>query len=181
MLPRSSVLDDLDPGVATAFDAALATLIDAGAVIVDTPMPVFDRQGEYFRAGGFAGAEAYSIHRRWLDRASEYDPRVGKRIVLGQGFEWFGLCRTDAVAGGLDSRVRIAGGAVRWSVDADGAVHGAVDRRGDSERRGIFPLERTHSTERRVDQFSGRVRGVGAVSPAWRRAGWAVGMRGWDE
>ena len=101
MLPRSSVLDDLDPGVATAFDAALATLIDAGAVIVDTPMPVFDRQGEYFRAGGFAGAEAYSIHRRWLDRASEYDPRVGKRIVLGKdlsGSDYVELMRLRAAS-----------------------------------------------------------------------------------
>jgi aspartyl-tRNA(Asn)/glutamyl-tRNA(Gln) amidotransferase subunit A len=84
MLPRSSVLDDLDPAVAAAFDAALATLIDAGARVVDVPMPMFDRQAEYFRAGGFAGAEAYSIHKRWLDRLSEYDPRVGKRIALGR-------------------------------------------------------------------------------------------------
>jgi aspartyl-tRNA(Asn)/glutamyl-tRNA(Gln) amidotransferase subunit A len=84
MLPRSSVLDDLDPAVAAAFDAALTTLIDAGARVVDVPMPAFGRQAEYFRAGGFAGAEAYSIHKRWLDRIAEYDPRVGKRIVLGR-------------------------------------------------------------------------------------------------
>ena len=101
MLPRSGVLDDLEPAVATAFDAALATLIDAGAVIVDTPMPVFDRQGEYFRAGGFAGAEAYSIHRRWLDRIDEYDPRVGKRILLGKdltGADYVELMRLRAAS-----------------------------------------------------------------------------------
>ncbi len=62
MLPRSGVLDDLDAAVAAAFDEALATLIDAGALVIEVPMPVFDRQAEYFRAGGFAGAEAYSIH-----------------------------------------------------------------------------------------------------------------------
>jgi len=84
LLPRSGVLDDLDPAVAAAFDAALATLIDAGALVIEVPMPVFDRQGDYFRAGGFAGAEAYSIHRPRLDRIDEYDPRVGKRIVLGK-------------------------------------------------------------------------------------------------
>ena len=83
LLPRSRVLDDLDPAVATAFDAALATLIDAGALVVETPMPMFDRQAEYFRSGGFAGAEAQSIHKRWLDRLDEYDPRVGKRIAMG--------------------------------------------------------------------------------------------------
>ena len=41
-------------------------------------MPAFDRQAEYFRNGGFAGAEAYAIHRRWMDRIAEYDPRVGQ-------------------------------------------------------------------------------------------------------
>jgi aspartyl-tRNA(Asn)/glutamyl-tRNA(Gln) amidotransferase subunit A len=101
MLPRSGVLDDLDAAVATVFDAALAKLIDAGAVIVDAPMPVFDRQGDYFRAGGFAGAEAYSIHRRWLDRIDEYDPRVGKRILLGKdlsGADYVELTRLRAAS-----------------------------------------------------------------------------------
>ena len=83
LLPRSSVLDDLEPAVATAFAAALATLNAAGAFVVDVPMPAFDRQADYFRAGGFAGAEAYSIHKSRLDQLDEYDPRVGKRIALG--------------------------------------------------------------------------------------------------
>ncbi len=83
LLPRSSVLDDLEPAVAAAFDAALAKLRDAGALIVAVPMPAFDRQADYFRAGGFAGAEAYTIHKSRLDRLDEYDPRVGKRIALG--------------------------------------------------------------------------------------------------
>ena len=83
MLPRSSVLEDLDAAVSRAFDAALAALGRAGAVIVDVAMPMFDRQAKYFRAGGFAGAEAYAIHTPWLARLREYDPRVGKRIVLG--------------------------------------------------------------------------------------------------
>jgi len=84
MLPRSSALDDLDAGVSAAFDGALAALSRAGATVVEAPMPMFDRQAEYFRAGGFAGAEAYSIHRPWLSRIDEYDPRVGKRIALGK-------------------------------------------------------------------------------------------------
>jgi aspartyl-tRNA(Asn)/glutamyl-tRNA(Gln) amidotransferase subunit A len=83
LLPRSSVLDDLDTAVATAFTAALEKLRDAGALIVETPVPAFDRQADYFRAGGFAGAEAYAIHKSRLDRIHEYDPRVGKRIALG--------------------------------------------------------------------------------------------------
>jgi len=83
-LPRSSALDELDPHVAKSFDAALDELSGAGAAIVDVPMPMFDRQAEYFRGGGIAGAEAYAIHRPRLDRIDEYDPRVGKRIVLGK-------------------------------------------------------------------------------------------------
>lgn len=84
LVPRSSALEDLDPEVAKAFEAALAVLSRAGAVIEERKVPAFDRQAEYFRNGGFAAAEAYAIHRRWLDRAGEYDPRVAKRVVLGK-------------------------------------------------------------------------------------------------
>ena len=84
LLPRCSVLDDLDPDVAAAFAAALATLADAGAAISEIVMPMFDRQTQYFRDGGFAGAEAYAIHQPWLSRLAQYDPRVGQRIMLGK-------------------------------------------------------------------------------------------------
>ncbi len=84
LLPRSSVLDDLDREVAAAFDAAITALARAGAVIVEQALPAFERQADYFERGGFAGAEAYAIHRARLDRLDEYDPRVGKRILLGK-------------------------------------------------------------------------------------------------
>jgi aspartyl-tRNA(Asn)/glutamyl-tRNA(Gln) amidotransferase subunit A len=84
LLPRSSVLDDLDPEVGRAFDAALGRLSAAGAVIREERVEVFDRQPEYFKNGGFAGAEAYAIHRRWQDRLGEYDPRIAKRVLFGK-------------------------------------------------------------------------------------------------
>ena len=84
LLPRGSLLEDLDDEVAAGFDAALKKLAAAGAVIKELPVPAFDRQAEYFRNGGFAGAEAYAIHRRWQDRLAEYDPRVAKRVLLGK-------------------------------------------------------------------------------------------------
>ncbi|HEX9184503.1 MAG TPA: amidase [Burkholderiales bacterium] len=84
LLPRSSLLDDLDPEVGRAFDAALKKLSTAGAVITEMAVPAFDRQAEYFKNGGFAGAEAYAIHRRWQDRLGEYDPRIAKRVLLGK-------------------------------------------------------------------------------------------------
>jgi aspartyl-tRNA(Asn)/glutamyl-tRNA(Gln) amidotransferase subunit A len=84
LLPRSSALEDLDPQVEKAFGGAIQRLARAGALVREIAVPAFDRQGEYFKRGGFAGAEAYHIHRRYLDRLEEYDPRVGKRIVLGK-------------------------------------------------------------------------------------------------
>jgi aspartyl-tRNA(Asn)/glutamyl-tRNA(Gln) amidotransferase subunit A len=83
MLPRSSALEDLDTHVGAAFDRALAQLANEGAVVTEVTMPAFDRQDQYFKGGGFAGAEAAAIHRKWSHRVAEYDPRVGQRIALG--------------------------------------------------------------------------------------------------
>jgi aspartyl-tRNA(Asn)/glutamyl-tRNA(Gln) amidotransferase subunit A len=84
LLPRSSALQDLDKDVGAAFETSLSRLSKAGAQITERPVPAFDRQGEYFKGGGYAGAEAYHIHRPYQDRIAEYDPRVGKRILLGK-------------------------------------------------------------------------------------------------
>jgi aspartyl-tRNA(Asn)/glutamyl-tRNA(Gln) amidotransferase subunit A len=84
LLPRSSVLEELDAEVSRAFDAALSKLSAAGAVVLEQAVPEFDRQAEYFKGGGYAGAEAYAIHRRWQDRRGEYDARVAKRIDLAR-------------------------------------------------------------------------------------------------
>lgn len=84
LLPRSSAIEDLDKEVAAAFETSLSKLSKAGASIVERPVPAFDRQGEYFKGGGFAGAEAYHIHRASQERIGEYDPRVGKRVLLGK-------------------------------------------------------------------------------------------------
>jgi aspartyl-tRNA(Asn)/glutamyl-tRNA(Gln) amidotransferase subunit A len=86
LLPRSSAIDDLDKDVAAAFQASLSKLSKTGALITERTVPQFDRQSEYFKGGGYAGAEAYHIHRANQERIGEYDPRVGKRILLGKGF-----------------------------------------------------------------------------------------------
>ncbi|MCC6211365.1 MAG: amidase [Burkholderiales bacterium] len=82
LVPRGSLVEDLDAEVESAFEAGLERLAGAGALIVRQPVPAFDRQPEYFKGGGFAGAEAWAIHRRWQDRISEYDPTVGKRLLM---------------------------------------------------------------------------------------------------
>ena len=84
LVPRGSLLEDLDAEVGRAFDAALNRLSAAGAVITDMAVPAFDRQAEYFKNGGFVGAEAYAIHRRWQERLGEYDPRIAKRVLFGK-------------------------------------------------------------------------------------------------
>ena len=84
LVPQSEVRKGLEPAVAQAFDGAVEKLKRAGAVVTEQPVPAFDRQGEYFKGGGFAGAEAYAIHRKHADRLGEYDPRVAKRVLLGK-------------------------------------------------------------------------------------------------
>ena len=84
LVPRSSALEDLDRDVGAGFETALSRLAAAGAILSERPMPAFDRQDEYFKGGGYAGAEAYHIHRPYEARIGEYDPRVGKRILLGR-------------------------------------------------------------------------------------------------
>jgi len=84
LLPRSSALDELDKDVAAAFDGSLRILSKVGAMLEERPVPQFDRQGDYFKGGGYAGAEAYHIHRGEEARIGEFDPRVGKRILMGR-------------------------------------------------------------------------------------------------
>ena len=71
MLPRSSALEDLDAQVAKAFDDGLKKLSKSGAVLTEIPVPAFDRQDAYFRGGGYAAAESYHVHRRYLDRLAQ--------------------------------------------------------------------------------------------------------------
>jgi len=84
MLPKSTALEELDAEVENDFLRAVSALGKAGAALSEVPMPAFDRQAEYFKGGGFAGAEAYYLHRPYLARLDEYDPRVGKRVLMGK-------------------------------------------------------------------------------------------------
>jgi aspartyl-tRNA(Asn)/glutamyl-tRNA(Gln) amidotransferase subunit A len=114
LLPRSSALEDLDKEVGAAFESSLSKLSLAGAIITECGVPAFDRQAEYFKGGGYAGAESYHIHRSYQDRIGEYDPRVGKRVLLGQSLSasdyiGFGDLRSEymrqvgAIAAGFDA------------------------------------------------------------------------------
>jgi aspartyl-tRNA(Asn)/glutamyl-tRNA(Gln) amidotransferase subunit A len=116
LLPRSSALADLDGKVEKDFQAALARLSAAGALVSEVAVPAFDRQADYFKGGGLAGAEAYHIHRPYLARLDEYDPRVGKRVLFGRdiiGADYVAILElraafireVEALAGGFDAIV----------------------------------------------------------------------------
>ncbi|WP_394781042.1 amidase [Undibacterium sp.] len=80
-LPQTLVLDDLDEHVATTFARTLSRLSAAGAVIIETLMPMLP---DYRPLGMFSAAEAYAWHRHLLaSREQGYDRRVSKRIKLG--------------------------------------------------------------------------------------------------
>jgi aspartyl-tRNA(Asn)/glutamyl-tRNA(Gln) amidotransferase subunit A len=83
LLPKSSVVEDLDREVEKAFFGTVEKLRASGAVVSEVKVPAFDRQAEYFKGGGLAGAEVVLIHKPLAGRIADYDPRVGKRIAMG--------------------------------------------------------------------------------------------------
>jgi aspartyl-tRNA(Asn)/glutamyl-tRNA(Gln) amidotransferase subunit A len=100
LLPKSEVREGLDREVAQAVDASIERLRREGALVIEKPLPAFDRSAEYFKGGGYAGAEAYAIHRHNAARLGEYDPRVAKRVLMGKelsaaDYVDFGLMRTQ--------------------------------------------------------------------------------------
>ena len=81
---RSVVLDDLDPEVASAFEAALSRLAKAGVGFIDVAMPELAELPRINAGGGIIAAEAYGVHGdRIASEGPRYDQRVMKRILAG--------------------------------------------------------------------------------------------------
>jgi len=84
-VPRTVMLDALEPAVATAFERTLATLRDAGAQVAEITLPELGELATINALGGFPAAEAWAWHReRLATRAHQYDPRVALRIRRGE-------------------------------------------------------------------------------------------------
>jgi len=82
-VPRNHMLEDLDVEVGDAFQSALTRLSRRGAKIVDIEVPEFSEAARASVGGGISPPEAYAVHRAWIDREQEIDPRVLERIVRG--------------------------------------------------------------------------------------------------
>jgi aspartyl-tRNA(Asn)/glutamyl-tRNA(Gln) amidotransferase subunit A len=84
-LPKTLMLDALDPTVATAFSRSVAALRRAGARVDDIDLrPLADVAG-INAGGGFSPVEAWAWHRSLLGaNEAAYDPRVALRIRRGE-------------------------------------------------------------------------------------------------
>src|SRR5262245_50624917 len=84
-VPQTVVLDNVEPAVARAFDAALAALRNAGARVVEIPLRELGELQGINVKGGLSAAESYAIHRALIARhEKQYDPRVLVRILRGK-------------------------------------------------------------------------------------------------
>lgn len=115
-LLRTTMLDDLDSTVGKSFEAAVATLRQQGAHIVEVILPSTEELSRIQATGGFSAAESWAWHRHLLaHHGDRYDPRVAQRIRRGASMsaadyidllqaraDWIArmeaaLCRFDAV------------------------------------------------------------------------------------
>jgi aspartyl-tRNA(Asn)/glutamyl-tRNA(Gln) amidotransferase subunit A len=82
-VPGGHMVADLDVEVAEAFESALNRLSRRGAKISHLEVPEFAEAARASAGGGISPPEAYAVHRKWLDRDQEIDPRVLERILRG--------------------------------------------------------------------------------------------------
>lgn len=81
---QTTLQNDMDATVSQGFEATLAHLRQAGAVIEDIALRELDELPAINATGGFSPAEAYAVHYPLLHgRANAYDPRVLARIQRG--------------------------------------------------------------------------------------------------
>jgi aspartyl-tRNA(Asn)/glutamyl-tRNA(Gln) amidotransferase subunit A len=84
-IPQSYVMNDLDTHVRGDFARACTQLSQVGANLCDVTLRELEELPHINRKGGFAAAEAYTLHGEQMQaRIDEYDPRVAKRILRGR-------------------------------------------------------------------------------------------------
>jgi aspartyl-tRNA(Asn)/glutamyl-tRNA(Gln) amidotransferase subunit A len=121
-VPRNHMLEDLDVEVADAFQAALGRLSRRGAKIVDVEVPEFSEAATASAGGGISPPEAYAVHRAWIHREREIDPRVHERILRGASMSAADYIDLLATRGRLMKRF------VRARYDVDAMIMPTVPR-----------------------------------------------------
>jgi aspartyl-tRNA(Asn)/glutamyl-tRNA(Gln) amidotransferase subunit A len=87
VVPAGDLVDDVDPGVAAAFAAAVGALEDAGAVVERRPLAAIeDARALLAEHGSLVAHEAWRVHAALLDGpgADRIDRRVLRRLREGR-------------------------------------------------------------------------------------------------
>ena len=132
-IPKNYMLEDLDIEVMQGFESAIQRLARRGAKLVELAVPEFDEAAKANTGGGISPPEAYAIHRKWIDREQEFDPRVLERIVRGGS-----VLAADYIEL-LATRARLARRFTRANYDVDVLVMPTVPRIAPQ----MEPLERS--------------------------------------
>jgi aspartyl-tRNA(Asn)/glutamyl-tRNA(Gln) amidotransferase subunit A len=121
-VPTNHMLEDLDPEVSGAFQSALQRLSRRGVKIVELAVPEFDETAKANAGGGISPPEAYAVHRKWLDREHDIDPRVLERILRG------GAMTAPDYVDLLATRERLMKRFTRATYDVDALIMPTVPR-----------------------------------------------------
>lgn len=85
LIPQGHLVDDLEPEVAEAFEAAILKLQAGGARVNRFTINALEEAPKLFENGGLISPEAYLVHQKWLEERSEdYDSRVAQRLKSGR-------------------------------------------------------------------------------------------------
>jgi aspartyl-tRNA(Asn)/glutamyl-tRNA(Gln) amidotransferase subunit A len=83
-IPQGLPLEELEPGVASRFEAAVTRVGEAGALLYDMQFSIFDDIARVQSAATIATVEAWQIHRdRIAARGDAMDPIIRRRIETG--------------------------------------------------------------------------------------------------
>jgi aspartyl-tRNA(Asn)/glutamyl-tRNA(Gln) amidotransferase subunit A len=142
-VPKNLMLEDLGAEVSAAFDATLQRFSRRGAKILDIEVPEFDEVARANSRGGISPPEAYAVHRAWIDRERDFDPRVRERILQGAS-----VLAADYIEL-LQTRGRLARSFTRANYDVDVLVLPTVPRIAPA----IEDLERDAETYRQANRL----------------------------
>jgi aspartyl-tRNA(Asn)/glutamyl-tRNA(Gln) amidotransferase subunit A len=86
LVPQTVVMDDLESGVANAFERSLAALSRKGAIILQEDVPILSEMAEINTPAGLSPIEAWAEHHALvMMHEKRIDPRVVVRLKQGQG------------------------------------------------------------------------------------------------